>query len=305
MNTLKSSDKSREAKYDIVKDLMKHKLKDAIKCTKTARTELNISKENLTKVVRRGTFVRNDFMELVDKELQNVWTEAKMKSDEKVNWNIGKHKIVQDSQKGTFKGVLVGDSELENLETNLVITEKRENKVKAVVYAGITISSNEEDILSLPPDYATYPKVDIEEFDTDMEKCVIKCTWEANKEQRKSEEKKALEEGAGATDTNDNEHINILDMKTLDFRKLKPTDLKNNKQIVIPDLFDDPEEIRRNNLKSELKQVVIKYKNNHCDKFGNIIDNNLNGTQLRDIKKLKQIIKNEGLTCGEQIKQES
>ena len=298
MNSFKSSDKSREAKYDIVKDLMKHKLKDAIKCTKTARTELNISKDNLTKVVSRGTFVRNDFMELVDKELQNVWSEAKMKSGEKVSWNKGKHKIVQDNLKGSFKGVLVGDSELENLETNLVSTEKTELKVKAVVYAGIKIKSNEEDILSFPPDYATFPKVDIEEFDTDMEKCVIKCTWEANKEQRKSEEKKGLEERDEAT-AEDKEDINILDMKTLDFRNLKPTDLKNNKRIVIPDLFDDPEEIRRNNLKSELKQVVIKYKNNHCDKFGNVIDNNLTETQLRDIKKLKQRIKDEGLTCGE------
>ena len=40
---MKSSDKSREAKYDIVKDLMKHKLKDATKCTKEAKTELNDS----------------------------------------------------------------------------------------------------------------------------------------------------------------------------------------------------------------------------------------------------------------------
>ena len=50
---MKSSDKSREAKYDIVKDIMKHKLKDANNCTKVARTELNKSKAKLDTVVRK------------------------------------------------------------------------------------------------------------------------------------------------------------------------------------------------------------------------------------------------------------
>ena len=29
-----------------------------------------------------------------------------------------------------------------------------------------------------------------------MKKCIIKCTWEANKEQRRAEEKKAMEEAS-------------------------------------------------------------------------------------------------------------
>ena len=62
-----------------------------------------------------------------------------------------------------------------------------------------------------------------------------------------------------------------------------------------------PEEIRRNNLKIELRQVVLKYKGENCDKFGNIIDNNLilSDTQMKDIKNLKSRIQNEGLTCGQ------
>ena len=59
-------------------------------------------------------------------------------------------------------------------------------------------------------------------------------------------------------------------MKNLDFRNVKPTDFKNNKRVILPELDDDPEEIRRNNLKIELRQVVLKYKGENCDKFGNI-----------------------------------
>ena len=40
---------------------------------------------------------------------------------------------------------------------------------------------------------------------------------------------------------------------------------------VIP---EDEVEIKRNYLKNELKEVVVKYANENCDKYGNIIENN-------------------------------
>ena len=86
---------------------MKHKLKDSIKCIKTAKTELNNSKKNLTKVVRKGTFVRDEFLEQVDKELNYSWKHTKEKNREKINWNIQKHKGKDDICEGTFKGILV------------------------------------------------------------------------------------------------------------------------------------------------------------------------------------------------------
>ena len=55
---MKSSDKSRDAKYVIVKELMKHTLKDVMKCIKSTKEELNVSNVNLSKVVRKGTPVR-------------------------------------------------------------------------------------------------------------------------------------------------------------------------------------------------------------------------------------------------------
>ena len=48
-------------------------------------------------------------MELVDKELKNVWNESKEKSGEKVSWNIWKSLDKLNVQQGTFKGILVGD----------------------------------------------------------------------------------------------------------------------------------------------------------------------------------------------------
>ena len=57
--------------------------------------------------------------------------------------------------------------------------------------------------------------------------------------------------------------------------------------------------MKRKNLKAELKNIVIKYRNENCDKSGNIIENNLDKKQLKDIKNLKKRMKKEGLAAGE------
>ena len=138
-----------------------------------------------------------------------------------------------------------------------------------------------------------------------MEKCVIKCKWEANKEQRKLEEKKAIDEVSENIRSDDKEDEEICnkvydtETKCLDFRNVRTIEFRNNKRVILPDLDDDLEEIRRNNLKSELRQVVLKYRNDKCDKFGNVFENNLSEAQLKDIKDLNCRIKKEGLACGE------
>ena len=37
----------------------------------------------------------------------------------------------------------------------------------------------------------------------------------------------------------------------------------------------------------ELKKVVIKYRNEHCDKSGNLVKSNLSKTQQDDLKKIQ------------------
>ena len=76
--------------------------------------------------------------------------------------------------------------------------------------------------------------------------------------------------------------------------------MKNNKRIIIPNPDDDDEEeIRRNNIKKELEKVYVKYMNEHCDKFGNVNENNLSEKQVKAIKSLKEKMKNDDLVCFE------
>ena len=75
--------KTRNEKYAIVKDLMKHKMNDAENYLKEVANNLKQSKDNLKSVVREGTIVRRDFMELVNKEVNKVWKDGKKKNENK------------------------------------------------------------------------------------------------------------------------------------------------------------------------------------------------------------------------------
>ena len=104
-----------------------------------------------------------------------------------------------------------------------------------------------------------------------------KANWEKTREQRKQEELNKKNENDDATEKVSNEATNVID-----FRNYRATDLKNNKRIVIPNPdANDEEEIRRNNVKKELEKVFVNYMNEHCDKFGNMNENNLSEKQVK------------------------
>ena len=63
----------------------------------------------------------------------------------------------------------------------------------------------------------------------------------------------------------------------------------------MPDLNEDSEEIRRNNVKNELFKVFMNYREENCDNYGNVRENNLSKEQLKEIKNLKEKINNKSL----------
>jgi hypothetical protein len=92
----KSANKSENDVSNIIKDLMKHKMIDAENCIKESREELNQSKKHLDNVVRKGTYVRREYMEIVNRELNLMWKEGKDKQKNKIDWAMKKHKNIED-----------------------------------------------------------------------------------------------------------------------------------------------------------------------------------------------------------------
>ena len=74
--------------FDIVKDLMKRKKNDAIKCVKISKQKLIKSNTCLSKTIRKGTVVREAFMEIVDMEINNEWKIGKTRTNDKVETAI-------------------------------------------------------------------------------------------------------------------------------------------------------------------------------------------------------------------------
>ena len=91
------------------------------------------------------------------------------------------------------------------------------------------------------------------------------------KEQRKNKEqnkKKELDDNLEVNNEVSIEKVCEYKSDSVDLRNLGATDLTKNKRVVIPQLDDDSEEIRRNNVKIELIKVVENYKKKNCVKFG-------------------------------------
>ena len=136
----------------------------------------------------------------------------------------------------------------------------------------------------MAPNHRIFPRLDVESFETELEKAFIKANWEKLRAGRSNEEHhKALETGENK------EALKVFDAskKVINFRNLKATDLKNNKRITIVEMGDDAEEIRSNTVKTELKEVFIKYREKNCDEKGNLLESNLTVKQLKAIKDLK------------------
>ena len=139
--------------FDIVKDLMKRKKNDAIKCVKISKQKLIKSNTCLSKTVRKGTVVREAFMEIVDMEINNEWKIGKTRTNDKVETAINKYKI-KSSQVETVKGVLVGDKLLEEFEASKGVTE---SITKASVYCDIRLIMNKRKSSYFPQNIKSSP----------------------------------------------------------------------------------------------------------------------------------------------------
>ena len=84
------STKTGTEKFKIVKHLMKYTMNDAVECVKESKSKLDKSKKNLNQVVRKGTLVRELFMETVNVEVGVVWKNGKHKNDKKLKFSVQK-----------------------------------------------------------------------------------------------------------------------------------------------------------------------------------------------------------------------
>ena len=117
-----------------------------------------------------------------------------------------------------LRGVIIADQDIPEEFTSSPRT-----------YGGTTISEDEEQLLSLPPNFSIYDRVDSTECEAQVEKGLSKLRWTLQKKARQEEEGNEEEEEQAARSYFDPES------RTFDFRNMRGTDLPFNKRITLPD----------------------------------------------------------------------
>ena len=237
---------------------------------------------DLNKVVRINTYAREAFDDVLKKENENVWYKGKLSNRDTVNWLDKKYNIL-DEVIHTFEGVVISD---------LAIEEFDKNKIASVevpkIFGGIeNVTEGMKEILELPPKFTLHTRIDMENFQTDLEKSAIKLRWDLmNKDDNKDNIK---------ADEIEKKEFYDDETKVMNFQFKKATDFKLNKRIKIPEPLETNEEVKIGYVKEELTKVVKNYMKNYCDKKGKPKNSNLDSKKEQDLKDLEKKMKEEDL----------
>ena len=190
---------------------------------------------------------------------------------------------------------------------------KGETVVDPVIVEGeneqIVLSENERELLKLGPKFCTFNRLVDEDFETDLEECIMKVKWDmmgdGEEKERGSEEKafeillgkkecvKIDEEAQEERDIIEAEKRSIYDWKTrtLSYSRRRATDVKGNSRVIFPSKARSlEEESALQTLRLELSTVFRGYAEEHCDKEGKQ-ELNLTKSQRDGLKSLKKRMK--------------
>ena len=137
-------------------------------------------------------------------------------------------------------------------------------------YGNTEISNEEKELLSLPPKYAVYEKIDQVDCIAEIEKGLTKLRWNQRNVERSNEKQ------------DDNLFVNGFG-NSINFSFMKPTDLPFNKRVYLPKFGPQDMERKMQGLKVQLEVITENYINQCNNSF-----TNLNNRQKRGMKVLME-----------------
>ena len=135
-------------------------------------------------------------------------------------WGRKKEKVP-----GVWKGVVIGDQELEAAREELGGGAKEQQEVPA--YGGASLTPQQKDLLRLPPGFTLYEQLQEKQTEVDMEVCMVKLRWEV-----RSKEGREGEPWAEDWQFNELATSRVFDESTkkMSFSKLKVTNIQQKGQ---------------------------------------------------------------------------
>ena len=225
---------------------MKWKLSDAKNCLRKERFNNTSGWRKYKAVISDAGILRN-YDRVWNLEWRRVIRGLKMKRKKKVihlKEKYGRKRRVPDK----LEGITIADGEVP-------VTFSSEPEC----YGGCSTDEKERKVLSLPPKFAVYDRVNTDECEAEIEKGLAKLRWTKRKQFEKDDPNKHQNGENQVTDGERERTIYNIKSKTFDFRNMRATDLPFNKRVHLPDPLDDESEIAIQNLKTKLNQITEEY----------------------------------------------
>ena len=247
---------------------MRHKIADAYKCFRKAEYEQNNEWRECKKVIPVN--VRSRFNELWTSFISGYRKRIREKFIQKVKWLREKWTIKDKEPPKEYRGI--------QLEFNELSIEFTSNPRK---YGGIHINESEEEVLSLPPKFGLYQKVETVDCIIETEKALTKLRWHAVH---------SSDITCDDTSSNPAEFFDET-RKEFNINKLKVTDLPYNPSVMMPKAVDIETEVKYQQFKNEVR-VIAEDVANKTRKW-----KNLSSIERSGLISIKDKIKKTEIVC--------
>ena len=218
---------------------------------------------------------------VVKNEVDRLKWRLDRRNRSKLEWN---QSVTTAREEGEIKkkvqalgGVLVTDQDLEQVD--LPIPEP-------AAYGGTQLSENMKAFMRLPPNFRTYQPIDLKAEETEIEQLCVqqrynmldKCEDETIDEWMMRKQREETQRQTYDKSSN-----------TLELTKLRPTDLKTCRRVIMPAPAPDREEIMIQAQKTELLETIQEFRRNNCDHKGRVKgSNNLTKQEMEGWEEIKE-----------------
>ena len=241
---------------------------------KLTRQQIADAYRKLEEVQRKKAALWKQCKQVVTGEVRirylNKWREyTKRTKTRLVKENRKKLEWIQRkrSERNDNRGIEVGDEEF-----------SEEFKSEPRLYGRVQVNEDELAVLTLPPKFGLYRKLDPVKCKIDVEESINKLRWRRIIDKRREGEEESMERS---------EFVNIASKK-IDVGKLQPRSLPFNPSVAMPKALSMEEEVKISQVKIEIEKIVRSMVGK-CKQYSNLTE-----SERRGLESLK-----ERVTVGE------
>ena len=258
----------------IVSIAMRLKLADAEWCEREIRREFYQHKNEYYSVVRKNSYIDYEFSELMKYEVGVHWNIRSAENKRRISWLLKKWGNREIDEANEVRGVKYKDEDL--------IGPEIDKNSESVAYGGVEITENMTEVLTMNPNMMTYEKIDPVKMEMEIEKGFFKARYEFMGRDQKNESQTDREE-SDPTETLD------LENKSVDYSKLRATNLPTCTRLKVPKPGSVREEAVMSGLKEKLMDEIRNYVKEECNEKG-WPESNLTQSEQAGLRELREKI---------------